>query len=62
VKICYPRSVDDISPERSKELGDELKHFLKFSPCQRLNHVEREWVALQEYIKRFGVIWNRNSN
>lgn len=62
MKICYPKSIEDITPERSKELEDELNHFLKFSPCQRLNHVEREWAALQDYIKRFGVIWNRNSS
>jgi hypothetical protein len=39
-----------------------MAHFLKFSPCQRLRYVEREWFALQDYIKKFGVKWSRKSS
>lgn len=62
MKINYPKSVEDIPADRRKELEEELNHFLKFSPCQRLNYVEREWSAFQDYIKRFGVVWNRKSS
>jgi hypothetical protein len=62
VKISYPKSVEDIPADRRKELEEELNHFLKFSPCDRLNYVEREWSAFQDYIKRFGVVWNRKSS
>ena len=48
--------------ENRKELEEELHHFLKFSPCHRINYVEREWSAFQDYIKRFGVVWNRKSS
>ena len=62
MKIRYPKSAEDIPAERRKEMEDDLNHFLKFSPCQRLKYVEREWSDLQDYIKRFGVAWNRKSN
>jgi hypothetical protein len=62
VKIVYPKSVKDIPGERSKELEEELTHFLKFSPCERLRFVEKEWLELQDYINRFGAKWNRKSS
>jgi hypothetical protein len=62
MKIRYPKSIEEIPAERRKELEKEIAHFLKFSPCQRLRYVEREWTALQEYIKKFGVIWSRKSS
>lgn len=58
MEIHYPRSVDEIPPERRDEPEKEITHFLKFSPGERLRYVEKEWLALQDYIKRFGVKWN----
>lgn len=62
MKIRYPKSVEEIPAERQEELEKEIAHFLKLSPCQRLRYVEREWFALQDYIKKFGVIWSRKSS
>jgi len=62
MEIRYPSSVEDIPDERQEELEKDLAHFSKFSPCQRLCYVEKEWLAFQDYIKRFGVPWNRKSN
>jgi len=61
MEIRYPSSVEDIPDDRQKELEEELAHFSKLSPCERLRFVEKEWIALQDYIKRFGVVWNRKS-
>jgi hypothetical protein len=58
MEIRYPKSVEEIPPERSEELERDIAHFLRFSPCQRLRYVEEEWLDLQDYIKRFGVKWN----
>ncbi len=62
MKIHYPKRVEDIPPERREELEKDLVHFLKFSPCERLRYVEKEWLAIQDYIRKFGVTWNRKSN
>ena len=62
MNIRYPSKVEDIPDERQEELEKDLAHFLKFSPCERLRYVEKEWLALQNYIKRFGVAWNPKSS
>lgn len=62
MEIRYPKSVAEIPAERQEELEKEIDHFLKFSPCQRLRYVERECLALQDYIKKFGVVWSRKSS
>ena len=62
MKIHYPASVEEIPLERQDEIEKELAHFLQFSPCKRLRYIEKEWLAFQDYIKRFGVTWNRKSN
>ena len=62
MEIRYPSSIEDIPDERQEELEKDIAHFSNFSPCQRLRYVEKEWLALQDYIKRFGVPWSRKSN
>ena len=62
MKIRYPKRIEEIPPERQEELENDLAMFLKFSPCVRLRYVEKEWLAFQDYIKRFGVTWNQKSN
>ncbi len=54
-EIHYPKRVEDIPSERQEELEKDLAHFLKFSPCRRLRYVEKEWLAYQDYIRKFGV-------
>jgi hypothetical protein len=61
-EIYYPKCVEDIPSERQEELEKDLVHFLKFSPCRRLRYVEKEWLAYKDYIRKFGVTWNRKSN
>jgi len=62
MKIRYPKSLPDIPAERQEELEEEIAHFLRFSPCQRLCYVEREWSALQDYLGKSGIKWSRNSS
>ena len=62
MKIRYPKHIEEISSERQEELEKDLAHFQRFSPCERLRYVEKEWLAFQDYIRRFGVPWNRKSN
>jgi len=59
MEIRYPKSVEEIPPEKREEIEKELIHFLRFSPCKRLRYVEKEWIAFMDYIEKFGVSWNR---
>jgi len=59
MEIHYPKNLRSISSERQEELEKDIRHFIKFSPCQRLRHVEKEWLALQDYIRKFGIVWNQ---
>jgi hypothetical protein len=61
MEIEYPRSIEDISRERQEELARDIRHFLRFSPFQRLRYVENEWLSLQRYIRKFGIPWNQSS-
>jgi hypothetical protein len=61
MQIEYPRSLEDISRERQEELERDIRHFLTFSPSQRLIYVEKEWLSVQSYIREFGIPWNRSS-
>ena len=62
MEIHYPKSVEEIPPERREEIEKELIHFMRFSPCERLRYVEEEWIAFRDYIKKFGDSWNRKSS
>ena len=52
MEIQYPKDLESISPERQEEIEKEIRHFLRFSPCHRLRYIEKEWLALQDYIKK----------
>jgi len=54
-KIVYPKSLKDIPLWRRRELTQDLLWFSKFSPCERLRYIDREWEEIQEYIKKFGL-------
>ena len=62
MEIQYPKDLESISAERQEEIEKEIRHFLRFSPCNRLRYIEKEWLALQDYIKKFGVVWNQKSS
>ncbi len=55
MEIRYPKSVEEIPPERSEELERDIAHFLQFSPGERLCYVEEEWAAYQEFIRKFRI-------
>jgi len=62
MEIRYPKSVEEIPLEKRQEIEKELIHFLRFSPCERLRYIEKEWIAFMDYIEKFGVSWNRKQS
>ncbi len=54
LKFKYPKSLKDIPLWRQRQLKEDLLWFLKFSPVERLECIEREWEEIQEFIKKFG--------
>ncbi len=54
-KIIYPKSLKDIPAWRQRQLAQDLLWFSKFSPCERLRYIDREWEEIQEFIKKFGL-------
>ncbi|MBW1854728.1 MAG: hypothetical protein JRJ00_08635 [Deltaproteobacteria bacterium] len=62
MEIHYPKSVEEIPLEKRQEIEKELIHFLRFSPCERLRYIEKEWISFMDYIEKFGVSWNRKQS
>jgi len=54
-KIIYPKSLKDIPRWRQRELARDLLWFSQYSPCERLEYVDREWEDIQTFIKKFGL-------
>jgi len=54
-KIAYPRSLKDIPRWRQRQLAEDLRWFSRYSPTERLDHIDREWAEIQEFIAKFGV-------
>jgi hypothetical protein len=54
-RIEYPKSLKDIPLWRQRQLAQDLLWFSKFSPCERLRYIDREWEEIQTFIKRFGL-------
>jgi len=54
-KIVYPRTIKDIPLWRRRQLKEDLLWFLRFSPVERLECIDREWKEIQEFIKKFGL-------
>ena len=54
-KIVYPKSLKDIPLWRRRQLKEDLLWFLKFSPVERLECIDREWEEIQNFIKKFGL-------
>jgi hypothetical protein len=53
-KIIYPKSLKDIPSWRRREITRDILWFSRFSPADRLAHIDREWAEIQDYIARFG--------
>jgi hypothetical protein len=54
-KIAYPKSLKDIPVWRQRQLAQDLLRFSKFSPCERLRYIDREWEEIQTFINKFGL-------
>lgn len=53
-KIPYPKSLRDIPRWRQREIEEDLRWFLRFSPSKRLEYIDREWDEARRFIDRFG--------
>jgi hypothetical protein len=54
-KIAYPKSLKDIPVWRQRQLAQDLLWFSKFSPCERLRYIDREWEEIQTFVDKFGL-------
>jgi hypothetical protein len=54
-KIIYPKTLKDIPLWRQRQLEEDLRWFLRFSPAQRLECIDKEWKEIQKFIKKFGL-------
>jgi hypothetical protein len=54
-KIVYPKSLKDIPVWRQHQLAQDLLWFSKFSPCERLRYIDREWEEIQLFINKFSL-------
>ena len=54
-KIVYPKSLNEIPRWRQRQLAQDLLWFSKFSPCERLRHIDREWEEVETFINKFGL-------
>lgn len=55
LKIKYPKTLKDIPSWRQRQIEQDLRWFLRLSPAQRLECVDREWKEIQEFIRKFGL-------
>ncbi len=54
-KIVYPKSLKDIPVWRQRHLAQDLLWFSKFTPCERIRYIDREWEEIQLFIRKFGL-------
>ncbi len=53
-KITYPKSLREIPAWRRRQMAQDLVWFSKFPPGHRLQHIDREWEEIQNFISTFG--------
>jgi len=53
-EIVYPKSLKDIPPWRRRQIARDILWFSRFPPAERLEHIDREWEEIQEFVARFG--------
>ena len=54
-KIVYPKSLKGIPSWRQRQLAQDIRWFLKFSPAERLRYIDLEWEEIQIFINKFGL-------
>lgn len=54
-KIIYPKSLNDIPSWRRREITRDIVWFSRFPPADRLEHIDREWAEIQDFIAKFGL-------
>ncbi len=53
-KIVYPKSLKEIPVWRRRQITEDFLWFSKYSPCEKLRYIDREWEEIQTFIKKFG--------
>lgn len=53
--IIYPKHLKDIPPWRRRQITKDILWFSCFPPADRLEHIDREWAEIQEFISNFGL-------
>jgi hypothetical protein len=53
-RIVYPKSLKDIPLWRRRQIAEDILWFSKYTPSERLDHIDREWVEVQDFIRDFG--------
>jgi hypothetical protein len=54
-RIVYPKSLKEIPLWRRRQITEDILWFSKYTPSERLDYIDREWVDVQEFIRDFGL-------
>jgi hypothetical protein len=54
-RIVYPRSLKEIPLWRRRQITEDILWFSKYTPSERLDYIDREWVDVQEFIRDFSL-------
>jgi hypothetical protein len=54
-RIVYPKSLKDIPLWRRRQITEDILWFSKYTPSQRLDCIDREWVEVQDFIRDFSL-------
>ena len=56
MNIKYPESLSDIPEWRQLELEESINWFLRFTPSQRIDFIDREYRETKEYIESYSLV------
>jgi hypothetical protein len=54
-RIVYPKSLKDIPLWRRRQITEDILWFSKYTPSERLDYIDREWVEVQDFIRDFSL-------
>jgi hypothetical protein len=54
-RIVYPKSLKDIPLWRRRQIAEDILWFSKYTPSERLDYIDREWVEVQDFIRDFSL-------
>jgi len=54
-RIVYPKSLKNIPLWRRRQITEDILWFSKYTPSQRLDYIDREWVEVQDFIRDFSL-------